>query len=55
MINPTEVAAMLEKGIDKSDAQPKPLVDETVEFPKIVITVGSGDACKFYPGKRYEN
>jgi arsenate reductase (thioredoxin) len=47
MINPTAVAAMLEEGINISDAQPKLLVDETVEFSKVVITMGSGDACKF--------
>jgi len=54
-INPTAVAAMLEEGIDISGAQPKLLTDETVELSDVVITMGCGDACKFYPGKRYED
>ena len=54
-INPIAIAAMLEEGIDISDAQPKLLTDETVELSDIVITMGCGDACKFYPGKRYED
>ena len=54
-INPTAVAAMLEEGIDISGAQPKLLTDETVESADVVITMGCGDACKFYPGKRYED
>lgn len=54
-INPTAVAAMLEEGIDISGEQPKLLTDETVELSDVVITMGCGDACKFYPGKRYED
>ena len=54
-INPVAIAAMLEEGIDISDAQPKLLTDETVELSDVVITMGCGDACKFYPGKRYED
>lgn len=54
-INPIAIAAMLEEGIDISDAQPKLLTDETVELSDVVITMGCGDACKFYPGKRYED
>jgi arsenate reductase len=54
-INPNAIAAMLEEGIDISDAQPKLLTDETVELSDVVITMGCGDACKFYPGKRYED
>jgi arsenate reductase len=54
-INPIAIAAMLEEGIDISHAQPKLLIDETVELSDVVITMGCGDACKFYPGKRYED
>jgi len=54
-INPMAIAAMLEEGIDISGAQPKLLTDETVELADVVITMGCGDACKFYPGKRYED
>lgn len=54
-INPIAIAAMLEEGIDISGAQPKLLTDETVELSDVVITMGCGDACKFYPGKRYED
>lgn len=54
-INPIAIAAMLEEGIDISDAQPKLLTDETVELSDVVITMGCGDACKIYPGKRYED
>jgi arsenate reductase len=54
-INPIAIDAMLEEGIDISDAQPKLLTDETVELSDVVITMGCGDACKFYPGKRYED
>jgi len=54
-INPMAVQAMFEEGIDISGAQPKLLTDETVELADVVITMGCGDACKFYPGKRYED
>jgi len=54
-INPMAVQAMFEEGIDISGAQPKLLTDETVELADVVITMGCGDACKLYPGKRYED
>ena len=54
-INPAAVAAMLEEGIDMSAETPKVLTDEAVEASDVVITMGCGDTCKFYPGKRYED
>jgi protein-tyrosine-phosphatase len=52
-INPAVVAAMDEIGIDLSRELPKPLTDEFVQAADVVITMGCGDACPFYPGKRY--
>jgi protein-tyrosine-phosphatase len=52
-INPAVVAAMAELGIDLSQEFPKPLTDEVVEAADVVITMGCGDACPIYPGKRY--
>jgi len=54
-INPAAVAAMLEEDIDIAAEQPKVLTDETVEASDVVITMGCGDTCRFYPGKRYED
>lgn len=54
-INPAAVEAMLELGIDMSKEEPKILRDEDVEVSDVVITMGCGDTCKFYPGKRYED
>lgn len=54
-INPVAVAAMLEEGIDIAANSPKVLTDEAVQASDVVITMGCGDACKFYPGKRYED
>ena len=54
-VNPAAVAAMLEEGIDMSAEQPKILTDEAVQDSDVVITMGCGDTCKFYPGKRYED
>lgn len=54
-INPVAVAAMLEVDIDITSQQPKALTDEDVEESDVVITMGCGDACPFYPGKRYED
>ena len=54
-INPVAVAAMLEVGIDISNQQPKILTTEAVFESDAVITMGCGDACPFYPGKRYED
>ena len=54
-INPAAVAAMDEWGIDLSREFPKPLTDEFVKAADVVITMGCGDACPIYPGKRYED
>ena len=54
-INPAVVAAMAEWGIDLSRAFPKPLTDQAVQAADVVITMGCGDACPIYPGKRYED
>ncbi len=55
LINPLVVAAMSELGVDLSQAFPKPLTDEVVRAADVVITMGCGDACPIYPGKRYED
>lgn len=52
-INPAVVAVMAEMGIDLSQEFPKPLSDEVVRAADVVITMGCGDACPIYPGKRY--
>jgi len=52
-INPAVVEAMTETGVDLSQEFPKPLTDEVVEAADVVITMGCGDACPIYPGKRY--
>jgi arsenate reductase len=52
-INPAVVDAMDEIGLDLSREFPKPLTDEVVEAADVVITMGCGDACPIYPGKRY--
>ena len=54
-VNPLAVAAMEEIGVDLSEAFPKPLTDEVVRAADVVITMGCGDACPIYPGKRYED
>ena len=54
-INPIAVAAMAEVGIDIAHEQPKVLTPEAVIESDAVITMGCGDACPFYPGKRYED
>jgi protein-tyrosine-phosphatase len=54
-INPVAVEAMAERGIDLSQEFPKPLRDEVVREADVVITMGCGDECPFYPGKRYED
>ena len=54
-INPVAVAAMAEVGIDISQNSPKVLTSEAVQQSDAVITMGCGDACPFYPGKRYED
>ena len=52
-INPTVAEAMREIGIDVSEEFPKPLADEFVQAADVVVTMGCGDACPVYPGKRY--
>jgi len=54
-INPTAVAAMAELGIDITGEQPKVLTTAAVQASDVVITMGCGDACPFFPGKRYED
>ncbi len=54
-INPRVVEAMREIGIDVGQEFPKPLTDEFVKEADVVITMGCGDACPIYPGKRYED
>lgn len=52
-INPAVVEAMAEIGVDLSQEFPKPLTDEVVRAADVVVTMGCGDACPVYPGKRY--
>ena len=54
-INPVAVEAMAEIGIDISDQRPKILTPKAVEASDVVITMGCGDACPFFPGVRYED
>jgi protein-tyrosine-phosphatase len=54
-VNPAAVAAMLEEGIDMSAETPKILTDGAVRASDVVITMGCGDTCPIYPGKRYED
>jgi len=54
-VNPVAVDAMAEEGIDIAGNQPKVLSTEAVQESDVVITMGCGDTCPFYPGKRYED
>jgi len=54
-INPVAVTAMAEVGVDITAASPKVLTTEAVQDSDVVITMGCGDACPFFPGKRYED
>jgi protein-tyrosine-phosphatase len=54
-INPVVVEAMAEIGVDLGDEYPKPLTDDAVRASDVVITMGCGDACPIFPGKRYED
>ncbi|GEL48468.1 arsenate reductase [Cellulomonas hominis] len=54
-INPVAVEAMLEEGIDIRDERPKVLTTDAVQASDVVITMGCGDACPIFPGKRYED
>ena len=55
VINPAVIEAMDELGVDMSEEFPKPLTDEVVQAADVVVTMGCGDACPIYPGKRYED
>ncbi len=54
-VNPVAIAAMTEIGIDIAGEFPKPWTDEMVRAADVVVTMGCGDACPFYPGKRYDD
>jgi protein-tyrosine-phosphatase len=54
-VNPAAIAAMAEVGIDISREFPKPWTDEIVQAADVVVTMGCGDACPVFPGKRYED
>jgi protein-tyrosine-phosphatase len=54
-VNPAVVEAMAEIGLDLSHEFPKPLTDDAARAADVVITMGCGDACPYYPGKRYED
>ena len=54
-VNPAAIAAMAEVGIDISHEFPKPWTDEVVRAADVVVTMGCGDACPLFPGKRYED
>jgi arsenate reductase len=54
-VNPVVVEAMAELGLDVSRATPTRLADEAVRASDVVVTMGCGDACLVYPGKRYED
>jgi arsenate reductase len=54
-VNPAAVLAMSEVGIDIAHELPKPWTDDIVRTADVVVTMGCGDACPFFPGKRYED
>jgi arsenate reductase (thioredoxin) len=54
-INPSAISAMAEVGIDITGEYPKPWTDDVVRAADVVVTMGCGDTCPFYPGKRYED
>jgi len=54
-VNPAAVEAMREVGIDIAGAQPRPFTVDDVKVADVVITMGCGDACPIFPGKRYED
>ena len=54
-LDPAVVEAMAELGVDLSEEFPKPLTDELVRAADVVVTMGCGDACPVFPGKRYED
>jgi arsenate reductase (thioredoxin) len=52
-LNPSVVAILRERGLDPSHEFPKPLTDETTHMADVIVTMGCGDTCPVYPGKRY--
>ncbi|MGH2697887.1 MAG: arsenate reductase ArsC [Actinomycetota bacterium] len=54
-VNPVAVEAMAEIGIDIGGASPRAWTDEALRAADVIVTMGCGDACPFYPGKRYED
>jgi protein-tyrosine-phosphatase len=54
-INAAAIAAMAERGIDISGEYPKPWTDEIVQAADVIVTMGCGDACPIFPGRRYED
>ena len=54
-VNPAAVEAMREEGVDLTTAVPKVLTEDAVRASDVVVTMGCGDACPFFPGKRYED
>jgi arsenate reductase (thioredoxin) len=54
-VNPAAIEAMAEVGIDITRERPKPWTDEIVRTADVVVTMGCGDACPVFPGKRYED
>ena len=52
-LNPSVVAVLKERGLDTSKEFPKPLTDDDAKEADVVVTMGCGDTCPFYPGKRY--
>ena len=54
-VNPVAVAAMAEVGIDIASQRPKVLTTEALRASDVVVTMGCGDTCPFYPGRRYED
>jgi protein-tyrosine-phosphatase len=54
-VNPLVVAVLAERGIDLTEAYPKPLTDDVVRAADVIVTMGCGDSCPIHPGKRYED
>jgi protein-tyrosine-phosphatase len=54
-INPSAIAAMADVGIDITGEYPKPWTDDVLRAADVVVTMGCGDTCPYYPGKRYED
>ena len=52
-LNPVVVAILAERGLDPNKEFPKPLTDETAQAADVIVTMGCGDTCPYYPGKRY--